>query len=76
MLWKHDTLGHIWGSTLVAGGHVVIGNEDGLLFILEAGREKKLVAEIEFPGPIYSSPVVANGVLYVSTMSHLFAIGQ
>ncbi|MAE63716.1 MAG: pyrrolo-quinoline quinone [Phycisphaeraceae bacterium] len=76
VLWKHDTLGHIWGSTLVAGGHVVIGNEDGLLFILEAGREKKLVAEIEFPGPIYSSPVVANGVLYVSTMSHLFAIGQ
>ena len=72
--WKHDTLGHIWGSTLVADGKVLVGNEDGVLTILQAGREKKVLAEIEFNGPIYASPIVANGVLYVSTQTHLFAI--
>lgn len=51
-----------------------IGNEDGYLIILRAGREKELIAEIEFPSPIYSSPVVANDVLYVATQTHLFAL--
>jgi len=74
--WTHDTFGHIWGSTLVADGKVFAGNEDGIMVILEASKEKKLISEIEFPGPIYSSPIVANGTLYVETMMHLFAIGK
>ncbi len=72
--WVHDTLAHIWGSTLVADGKVFIGNEDGVLTILKASAEKKLIREVEFGAPIYSSPVFANGVLYVSTQSHLYAI--
>ena len=72
--WKHDTQGHIWGSTLVADGKVFAGNEDGYLTILEAGRQKKLLAVVDFGAPIYSSPVAANGTLYVATMMHLYAI--
>ena len=72
--WKYDTLGHIWGSTLVADGKIFIGNEDGVLTILKTGKEKKLISENHFEGNIYSSPIVANGVLYVSTQSHLYAI--
>ena len=34
--WVHDTLSHIWGSTLVAGGRVYVGNDDGFLTILPA----------------------------------------
>jgi len=74
LLWKHDTLSHIWGSTLVVDDKLFIGNEDGYLIILRAGREKELIAEIEFPSPIYSSPVVANDVLYVATQTHLYAL--
>lgn len=73
-LWKHDSLGHIWSSTLVADGKVFLGNEDGILTILKAGKEKKLLAEIEFPAPIYSSAIYANGVMYIATQSHLYAI--
>ena len=72
--WTYDTFGHIWGSTLVVGDRVYVGNEDGILTVLAAGKQKKLLAEIEFPGAIYSSPIVANGVLYVATQKHLFAI--
>lgn len=72
--WEHDTLGHIWSSTLVADGKVFLGNEDGIMTIFEAGPEKKMLAEIEFPAPIYSSAIYANGTLYLATQSHLFAI--
>lgn len=76
VLWKHDTLGHIWGSTLLADGKVFVGNEDGILTILKHGRRKQVIAAIEFPAPIYASPIVANGVLYVAAQTHLYAIAD
>ncbi len=74
LYWSHDTMAHIWGSTLVAGDYVLLGNEDGVLTVLKASKEKELVKEFEFDGSLYSSPVVANGILYVATGTHLFAI--
>lgn len=74
--WVHDTLSHIWGSTLVVDGKVYIGNEDGYLIVLAADKTEKVLNEIDMGAPIYSTPVVANGVLYVSTQTHLYAIGK
>ncbi len=72
--WVHATDSRIWGSTLVADGKVYLPNEDGQLVVLAATKEKELLAEIEFFTPIYSSPVVANDVLYVATQTHLYAM--
>ena len=36
---------------------------------------KKIMYEIEMLGAVKSSPVVANGVLYVKTAFNLYAIG-
>jgi len=77
--WKYDMKAHIWGSTLVADGKVYIGDEDGDLVILPAKKDfdpeqDEPLFETMFPGPIYSSPIVANGVLYIGTMTHLYAI--
>lgn len=71
--WEHDTLSHIWGSTTVADGKVFLGNEDGELTILKAGKEYEELAVIEYPTSIYSSVVVANGTFYVTTNTHLYA---
>ncbi len=76
LYWKHDTMSHIWGSTLVADGKVYVGNEDGYLTILRASKEKELIGEINMMSQIYSSPVAANGVLYVQTHTHLFAVKE
>ncbi|MEM1084871.1 MAG: PQQ-binding-like beta-propeller repeat protein [Verrucomicrobiota bacterium] len=75
-LWKHETMSRIWGSTLVADGKVFLPTEDGELHILAADREKKELGVIAFDAPIYSSPIVANDVLYIATMTHLYAIGS
>jgi outer membrane protein assembly factor BamB len=51
-----------------------VGNENGELFIFEAAKEEKLLNTIEFAAPIYSTPIVANGVLYIGTQAHLYAV--
>ncbi len=71
--WVHDTLSHIWGSTLVADGKVYVGNEDGEVAVLKAGKELEEIALNEFSAPVFSSPVAANGVLYIQTQNHLYA---
>jgi outer membrane protein assembly factor BamB len=74
--WTHDTMGVIWGSPLVADGKVYLGNEDAYLFVFAASAEyvKKEVLELDVYSPVYSSPIAANGVLYLATNTHLFAI--
>jgi outer membrane protein assembly factor BamB len=75
-VWVYQTNSRIWSSTLVADGKVYCGNEDGELVILKAGRKMELVGKVDFFTPVYCSPVVANNVLYVTTHTHLFAIGR
>lgn len=78
LYWRHDTKGHIWGSCLLADGKLYVGNEDGYMTILSAGKtyDKKKVIEIDMGSPILSTPIAANGVLFVQTHTHLFAIDQ
>jgi outer membrane protein assembly factor BamB len=73
--WVHETQSRIWGSTLVADGKVFLPTEDGDVHILAAAKDKKVLGNVNFGAPVYSSPIVANGVLYVATMTHLYAIG-
>ena len=72
--WSHNTESHIWGSSFYVDGKVMIGNEDGELYVFEAKKEKKLLDTIQLESPILGSPIVANGVLYITTQTHLFAV--
>jgi len=75
--WEFDTKGHIWGSTLAVDGKVLIANEEGELYILSGGKDGgEEIGLIEFPGAIYSSPVIANGTMFVATQTHLYAFGK
>ena len=72
--WTYDTMAPVWGSPLVADGKVYLGDQDGDVAVLKAGTELKKIAEIDMGDSVYSTPVPANGVLYVMTRSELFAI--
>jgi outer membrane protein assembly factor BamB len=61
------------GVNLVADGKVYVGDEDGDLVVLAATREKQILSETNLNAPIYGTPIVANGVLYLQSNSHLFA---
>ncbi len=72
--WTHDLLAACYSTPLIAGGHVYIGDEDGDVAIFKLSAEKQLVAEINMPSSILGAPITTNGVLYVLTRQHLFAI--
>ncbi len=73
--WEHDMQAHMWGSTMVVDGRVYCGDEDGDFVVLAATKEKKVLKEANLGAPIYSTPVVANGTMFVATQTHLYAVG-
>ena len=73
-IWQHETGGAIWGCLLLAGDRLYVGNEDGLMTVLQTGREKKVLAKIEMDDPMYAGPAVANDTLYLATFTRLYAI--
>jgi len=74
VVWKHDTLGAIWGCLALAGERVYVGNVDGNMTVLAAGRRKALLAEIEMDAPLYSRPAVVGDSLYLATARRLYRI--
>jgi outer membrane protein assembly factor BamB len=74
MLWTHDLMAEIWGGALVADGKIYIGNADGDVTVFQLGREKKILAKNEMGNSVHGAPVAADGTLYISTRTHLYAI--
>jgi outer membrane protein assembly factor BamB len=75
-LWTHEIKGEVWASPYVADGKVYLGTRGGVLYVFAASREKKVLAGLELTTPISATTTAANGVLYVATMSHLYAVQQ
>ncbi|MBM3881481.1 MAG: pyrrolo-quinoline quinone [Verrucomicrobia bacterium] len=75
-VWTHDLQGEVWASPFVADGKVYLGTRRGFFYVFAAGRDKQLLAELALGQPLSSTVTAANGVLYVATMSHLYAVAQ
>jgi outer membrane protein assembly factor BamB len=74
VVWKHDTLAAIWGCLLLAGDRLYVGNEDGTMNVLRAGRQKEVLAEIEMGAALYTRPALIGDALYLATASRLYLI--
>lgn len=74
--WVHDMFAAVWGSPMVVDGKVYLGDEDGDVAILAATREKKLIGEINMGSSVYSTPIPANGALYIVNRNQLFALAE
>ena len=75
--FTYDMFAQSWGSPLIADGRVFIGDEDGDVAIFEFGRENnEPVEEVNMGTSVYSTPVAANGTLFISTKDKLFAISK
>jgi outer membrane protein assembly factor BamB len=74
--WAHDMLAVSWGSLLIAGDYVYLGDEDGEVSVIKAAKELEVVHEARMGSSVYSMPIVANGVLYITNQSYLFAIAD
>lgn len=81
--WKYDMFAAAWGSPLIVDGKVYIGDEDGDIAIFELSSDPEVampdeepIVEINVGNAVYSSPIVANDVLYIANKSTLYAISS
>ncbi len=74
-LWKHDMLAAVWASPMVADGKVYLGDEDGDVVVMKAGRTKELLFEGNMGSSVYSTVVPAHGALFVTNRNQLISIG-
>lgn len=72
-VWVFEGGAESWGGTLIADGKVYYGTQRELL-VLKAGREMKLLSQVRAGSAVYTTPVTANGVLYVASQRFLWAV--
>ena len=74
--WTYDAFAAVWGSAFVADGKVYLGDEDGDVAVLKAGKELEVLNEINLGSAIYTTPVAKDGVLFIASRNTLFAIAN
>jgi outer membrane protein assembly factor BamB len=72
--WTHDLFAAVWGSALIVDGKVYIGDEEGKISVFKHDKVKDLIAEVEMGNSVYTTPLVADNILYVANKTHIFAI--
>jgi outer membrane protein assembly factor BamB len=82
--WTYDMLAAAWGSPLIVDDKVYVGDEDGDVAIFRHSADPKVAMEDDMPAlgeinmgnSVYSTPIVADNVLYIANRTHLFAIEE
>lgn len=72
--WTHDMLAAVWSSPMVVGDKVYLGDEDGDVVILQHGKEKKQLGEVNMGSSVYCSVVAAHDALFIANRNQLYAI--
>jgi outer membrane protein assembly factor BamB len=63
-------------SPVLIDGKVYAPSEQGDVYVFEAAPTYKLLAKNSLGEPVFASPAVANGRLYVRGRQHLFCVGR
>ncbi|MEX2288000.1 MAG: PQQ-binding-like beta-propeller repeat protein [Planctomycetaceae bacterium] len=84
--WTYDMLAACWGTPLIVDGKVFIGDEDGDMAIFKHSKDpqvalkdvngemKPAFGDIFMGSAVYSTPIVANDVLFIANRTNLYAI--
>jgi outer membrane protein assembly factor BamB len=63
-------------SPVAYNGIIAMTSEDGETFMLKAGPVHTILGSNTLDEPVYSSPAIAGGRIYIRGDKHLFAIGS
>ena len=61
---------------VAADGKIYLSNEDGDMVVVTAGREFEHIATNSMGELLMATPALSEGVMYVRSVSSLFAIGR
>ena len=75
--WRHDLESAVWGSSLLVDQKLLLGSEEGELLIFDATKAnpgKPRAIQTQFWSSVYSTPVVANGKLFIADRTRLYVV--
>jgi outer membrane protein assembly factor BamB len=76
--WSYDMESAMWGSPLAVDGKIYLTDEGGNVRIFALSKEMKLLSptddHLNLGSSSYCSPVMSNGVMYLTSRERLFAI--
>ncbi|MEX2316919.1 MAG: PQQ-binding-like beta-propeller repeat protein [Pirellulales bacterium] len=84
--WTYDMMGQSWGTPLIVDGKVYMGDADGDVAVFRHsadpnvamkevdGQKKPYYGEMNMNSSVYTTPIVAGNVLFMTSMNNLFAI--
>lgn len=75
-LWRERLGGVFSASPVAADGKVYLINEAGDAFVLQAGRELKILHRNTIPERTLASPAISGGLIFLRTDESLIAIGR
>jgi len=68
--------GYYYSSPVAADNKIYIASEEGVVVVLDAGEQLKILATNKLDGAILATPALADGNIYVRTENHLYAFGK
>ncbi|MEO8681194.1 MAG: PQQ-binding-like beta-propeller repeat protein, partial [Vicinamibacterales bacterium] len=74
--WTHDMFAAIWGSPMIIGDKVYLGDEDGDVAVIEHSKTFTLVSEQNMGSSVYATAVPSNGALFVMNRNQLYALAE
>lgn len=75
VVWRERVGGKYFGSPVRVGDRLYCMSREGEMVVLAAERQYRLLARIDLGEPTHATPAVADGVMYLRTLTHLMALG-
>jgi hypothetical protein len=63
-------------SPVATGGRIYLASEDGVVFVLRAGKDWEVMAGNDLGEPIYATPALSGGRIFVRGAKSLFSFGS
>ncbi len=63
-------------SPVAFDGKILLTSEDGETFVIKAGPAHEVLATNSVGEPVYASPAIANGMIFIRGEKHLFCIAR
>jgi outer membrane protein assembly factor BamB len=65
-----------YASPVASDGKIYFASESGVVAVLKAGGDQELLAANNLDEDIHATPAIADGRIYVRTVSYLYCFGE
>jgi outer membrane protein assembly factor BamB len=72
----HDAIDGYYASPVAGDGKVYLASEKGMVSVLHAAPEWEVISTVDFAEPIYATPALSAGRVYLRTSERLYCFGE